>query len=69
MHIPRTGERVFVNEYKAIFTVAHTYNETHTADLVPVGRGAIKEDVPWRKLFRCLPSPAEQINATHRLPQ
>jgi len=54
-HIPRAGEQVFVNEYEAIFTVAHTYHETQTADLLPVGSGPSKEDVPWRKLFRCWP--------------
>ena len=69
MHKPRAGERVFVNELEAIFIVAHTFHETQTADLVPVGSGAIKEDVPWRKLFRCWPSPVEQINPTHGLRQ
>lgn len=62
MHIPRTGERVFVSEYEAIFTVAYSYHETHTADLLPAGRGSMKEDVPWRKLFRCSPSPVETMN-------
>ncbi len=52
MHIHRTGKRVFVNEHEAIFTVAHVYHETQAANLVPVGRGLIEEDVPWRKLFR-----------------
>jgi hypothetical protein len=54
MHIPRTGERVFVIEYEAIFTVAYTYHETQTADLLPVGSGSMKEDVPWRKLIPLL---------------
>ena len=64
MRIPRAGERVFVNEYEAVFMVVYTYNETQTADLLPVGSGPIKEDVPWRKLFRCWPLPVEQMNAT-----
>jgi hypothetical protein len=53
MHIPRTGEQVFVNEYNAMFRVANTYHETRTADLLPPGNGSMKEDVPWRKMFRC----------------
>jgi hypothetical protein len=65
MHIPKTGELVCVNEYEAIFAVAHVYRETQTADLVPVGSGAIIEDVPWRKLFRRWLPPAEQIKAVH----
>jgi hypothetical protein len=64
MHIPRTGERVFVIEYGAIFTVANTYHETQTADLFPVGSGSMKEDVPWRRLIPLLPSPVGTINAT-----
>ena len=51
MHIPKTGEQVFVHERQSIFTVALVYQETQTADLVPVGRGRIEEDVPWRKLL------------------
>jgi hypothetical protein len=43
MYIPKTGERVVVNEREAIFTVAHFYHETQTADLVPVGRGQSKK--------------------------
>jgi hypothetical protein len=67
MHIPKTGERVSVNERESVFTVAHVYHETQTADLVPVGRGPIKEDVPWRNLIRRWPSPVEQIHATSGL--
>jgi hypothetical protein len=64
MHIPRTGERVFVNKYQAIFTVAYTYHETQTADLLPVGSGLMKDDVSWRKLTCCWPSPIATINTT-----
>ena len=63
MHKPKAGERVFVNGLEAIFVVAHIYHKTQTADLVPVGRGPIKEDVPWRKLFRCWSSNVEKVNA------
>ena len=69
MHIPKTGERVFVNQLETVFVVAHTFHETQTADLVPVGSGPIKEDVPWRKLFRCWPSPIERVHATAGLVQ
>jgi hypothetical protein len=62
MHIPKTGEQVFVIEYHAMFRVANTYHETRTADLLPLGSGSMKEDVPWRKLFRCWSSPVETIN-------
>ena len=62
MHIPITGEHVFVNEYRAIFRVANTHHETRTADLLPLGSGFMKEDVPWRKLFRCWSSPVETTN-------
>ena len=63
MHIPKTGERVFVNEGEAIFTVAFIYHQTQRVDLLPVGRGQIKEDVPWRELRRCWLSPVERVNA------
>ena len=62
MYIPKTGERVFVNEHEAIFTVASVYHEAQTADLVPVGRGPVTEDVPWRKLFSRWSSPVEGID-------
>jgi hypothetical protein len=66
MDIPKAGERVYVGEFNRIFIVASVYQQTLTADLLPVGSGPIKEDVPWRRLFRCWPSPAERINATPR---
>ena len=69
MHKPKTGERVFVNDLETVFVVAHTFHETQTADLVPVGIGPIKEDVPWRKLFRCWSSNVGNVNATHGLRQ
>jgi len=62
MHVPRTGEWVFVDEYHAIFKVANIYRETQTADLLPRGRGSMKDDVPWRKLFPCGLSADEAIN-------
>ena len=65
MHIPRAGERVYVNERGALFIVARVYHETQTADLLPtVGSRPVEEDFPWQKLFRCRPSHAETINAT-----
>jgi hypothetical protein len=53
MRVPKTGERVYVDELSRIFVVARVYHETQTADLMPVGSGLLREDVPWRKLFRC----------------
>ena len=46
MRVPKTGERVYVDELSAIFVVAGVYHETQTADVVPVGRGQMREDVP-----------------------
>lgn len=60
MHIPKTGEQVFLNECHAMFIVANSYPETRTADLLPLGHGSMKEDVPWRKLFPC--SPVATVN-------
>jgi hypothetical protein len=54
MHIPRTGEQVYVNELNAIFVVAWVDDETQTVDLIPsTGNAPREEYVPWRKLFRC----------------
>ena len=68
MHIPRAGERVYVDEHAAIFIVASVNHETHIVDLVPaMGRGPIKKDVPWQKLFRCWGLPIGKINTTPRI--
>ena len=70
MHVPRTGERVYVDELSGIFVIAWVDGETQTVDLVPsTGIAPREEYVPWQKLFRCWPSPAEQINATPGLIQ
>jgi hypothetical protein len=63
MHIPKAGERVYVDELSRIFIVACTYHETQTADLVPtVASGQAQEDVPWRKLFRCWEPPLRKVS-------
>ena len=65
MHIPRTGERVYVDELSAIFVVAWVDDETQTVDLIPSTGSAPREEyVPWQKLFRCFASPIERVNAT-----
>src|ERR1017187_9892483 len=51
MHIPRTGERVYVDELSAIFVVAWVDDETQTVDLIPSTGSAPREEyVPWQKL-------------------
>lgn len=56
MHIPRAGERVYVDELSTIFVVAWVDDETQTVDLVPSTGSAPREDyVPWQKLFRYWP--------------
>jgi hypothetical protein len=70
MHIPRAGERVYVDELSAIFVVAWVDDETQTVDLVPSTGSAPEEDyVPWQKLFRYWPSQNERVNATRELRQ
>ena len=70
MHTPRAGERVYVDELSRIFVVAWVDDETQTVDLIPSTGSAPREEyVPWRTLFRCWPSPVEQINPTHGLMQ
>ena len=55
MHIPRTGELVYVIELSAIFIVAWVDDETQTVDLIPsTGRAAREEYVPWQKLLPLL---------------
>src|ERR1017187_3378341 len=63
MHIPRAGERVYVDELSAVFVVAWVDDETKTVDLVPSTGSAPREDyVPWQKLFSCRPSPNERAS-------
>ena len=70
MHIPRAGERVYVDELSRIFVVAWVDDETQTVDLVPsTGSTPREEYVPWQKLFRCWTSPTERVNATPGLVQ
>ena len=70
MHIPRTGERVYVDELSAIFVVAWVDDETQTVDLIPSTGSAPREEyVPWQKLFRCCTSPIERVNAAPGLMQ
>jgi hypothetical protein len=70
MHIPRTGERVYVDELSAVFVVAWVDDETQTVDLIPSTGSAPREEyVPWQKLFRCFASPIERVNATPGLMQ
>jgi hypothetical protein len=69
MHVPRTGEQVYVDELCGIFVVAWVDGETQTVDLVPsTGTAPREEYVPWQKLFRCWPLPAE-VNGAHGLMQ
>jgi hypothetical protein len=65
MHIPKAGERVFVNELEAIYTVAFVNHQTRTADLIPIDSGPIEQDVPWRKLFGCWSRHADGVYAIH----
>lgn len=61
MHVPKAGERVYVDGRKAIFVVAGVDDETQTADLVPLtGRAPREEYVPWQKLFRCWKVPIKR---------
>jgi hypothetical protein len=68
MDIHTRGERVCVEGLSGTFIVAWVDDETQSVDLVPaVGRGPMKEDVPWQKLSRCWLSPIKKVHAAPRL--
>jgi hypothetical protein len=57
MHVPRTHDAVYLDRCQNIFVVGSVDDETHVADLIPVGRGPTEEDIPWERLFAVAPDP------------
>jgi hypothetical protein len=69
MHVPTTGEHVYVDELSGIFVVAWVDDETQTVDLIPsTGTAPRKEYVPWQKLFRCCALPIQRVNRVNATP-
>jgi uncharacterized protein (DUF1786 family) len=57
MLVPRTFDHVYLDGGHGVFVVTFIDDESQLADLVPVaGRGPMKEDIPWERLYPAAPS-------------